>query len=240
MMMTGLTALLAVLLAAIHLVSGRVRSVIHFRRPTWKSVSGGIAVSYVFLQILPELAAHQETITAEVGLKPDLAESFVFMMALTGMTVFYGMERLLTSKRFSEELATGAPVFWVRVGAFSLYNMLVGYLLVHREEPGLAELLLYFFAMATHFLAFDLNLSGGHQRQYHRIARWILAAALLAGWATAVFTDLTQLPVSVLFAFLAGGIVLNVLKEELPGEKQGRFLPFLAGVVGYSLLLVVL
>jgi hypothetical protein len=133
-----------------------------------------------------------------------------------------------------------APVFWIHVGAFSLYNALIGYLLVNREEPGISSLLLYFFAMATHFLAFDLNLSGGHQQQYHKIARWIIAASLLLGWAIAAFTNMSHLPVSVLFAFLAGGIILNVLKEEMPNEKQSRFLPFLAGVVGYSIISVVL
>ena len=37
-----------------------------------------------------------------------------------------------------------------------------------------------------------------------------------------------------LFAFLAGGIILNVLKEELPEERQSYFLPFLLGVILYA------
>jgi hypothetical protein len=32
--------------------------------------------------------------------------------------------------------------------------------------------------------------------------------------------------------------VLNVLKEELPEERQSRFLPFALGVVTYAALLV--
>ncbi len=239
--MTYLTAFLALILALIHLSTGRFRSLVDSPREAWKSAAGGVAVTYVFLQILPELAAHQDTISNETGLSPKAAETLVFMVALVGLTVFYGLERLAAVNREKPHSHPDkAPVFWIHVGAFSLYNALIGYLLVDREEPGVASLLLYFFAMATHFLAFDLNLSVGHQRRYHRTARWIIAGSLLMGWAIAAFTSLPHLPVSVLFAYLAGGIILNVLKEEVPSDKKSRFLPFLAGVAGYSLISVVL
>jgi hypothetical protein len=43
---------------------------------------------------------------------------------------------------------------------------------------------------------------------------------------------------AVLFAFLAGGIVLNVLKEELPDEHESRFWPFALGLSAYAVLLL--
>ena len=43
-----------------------------------------------------------------------------------------------------------------------------------------------------------------------------------------------------LFAFLAGGIVLNVLKEELPRERKSRFWAFALGTVAYAALLLTL
>ena len=39
-------------------------------------------------------------------------------------------------------------------------------------------------------------------------------------------------------AFLGGSIVLNVLKEELPEERESRFGAFLAGAGGYAALLI--
>jgi hypothetical protein len=41
-----------------------------------------------------------------------------------------------------------------------------------------------------------------------------------------------------LFSFLAGGVVLNVLKEELPEERKSNFWAFLFGVVFYAGLLL--
>ena len=39
---------------------------------------------------------------------------------------------------------------------------------------------------------------------------------------------------------LSGGIVLNVLKEELPSERESRFWPFALGACGYAALLLTL
>ena len=54
-----------------------------------------------------------------------------------------------------------------------------------------------------------------------------------------VMLIIIQFIIGLLFAFLAGGVVLNVLKEELPEDRQSRFLPFLLGAGGYALLLAI-
>ncbi len=40
-----------------------------------------------------------------------------------------------------------------------------------------------------------------------------------------------------LIAFLAGGVVLNALKEELPKGRESCFAAFLSGAAGYTALL---
>ena len=73
-----------------------------------------------------------------------------------------------------------------------------------------------------------------------RSGRWILAAATLVGWAVGATTKLSELGVSAVTAFIAGAIILNVLKEELPSERNSRFGAFLLGSLGYSGLLLLL
>lgn len=41
-----------------------------------------------------------------------------------------------------------------------------------------------------------------------------------------------------LLALLAGGVILNVLKEELPEERKSRFWPFALGAATYAVLLL--
>ncbi|MDQ3770074.1 MAG: hypothetical protein M3370_11455 [Actinomycetota bacterium] len=60
---------------------------------------------------------------------------------------------------------------------------------------------------------------------------------MLGGWTIATFTEVPERVIALIIAFIAGGIVLNVLKEELPGERRARMLPFLAGAAGFTVLL---
>ncbi len=43
-----------------------------------------------------------------------------------------------------------------------------------------------------------------------------------------------------LFAYLAGGVIMNVLKEELPQERKSRFWAFAIGAGAYSVILLTL
>jgi len=55
---------------------------------------------------------------------------------MAGLTAFYGLERLAKTSRGQSREGTdatfGARLFWIHIGSFSLYNLLIGYLLVHR------------------------------------------------------------------------------------------------------------
>ena len=135
---------------------------------------------------------------------------------------------------------TSSGVFWIHIASFAAYNALIGYLLVHREESGIKSLLFFSFAMALHFLVNDKGLRENHKQIYDRIGRWLLVAAIVVGWVIGIGTVIHQAAIAVLFAFLAGGIVLNVLKEELPEERESRFWAFALGAIGYAILLLAL
>lgn len=237
-----LSALLAAALGAIHLLPPQMRFLGVVPRSRWLSFAGGIAVAYVFLHILPELSSHQRVFAAELRLSSRNAETWVYLLALTGLAGFYGLERLARANRNGSgrrEPAGGAPVFWLHIGSFAIYNVLVGYLLLHREESGVLALLMYFTAMALHFLTNDSGLRQHHKARYDGEGRWVLAAAPLLGWVLGISLTVPPVAVGFLFAFLAGGVLLNVLKEELPEERQSRFLPFAIGAAAYAALLIV-
>ncbi len=241
--MVLLSMFLTAVLAAVHLLAGRLRFLDVTLRSRWLSVAGGISVAYVFVHILPDLAEEQETIREAGGENFAFLEQHVYLVALVGLGVFYGLERTAKVSRqrrrgLGGRDAAGAGVFWLHTSSFALYNALIGYLLLHREEPGLRSLLLYAFAMAVHFAVNDHGLQEDHKETYHRLGRWLLAAAVLAGWLIGLFWDISEAALAVLFAFLAGGVVLNVLKEELPEERQSRFWAFALGAGVYTVILL--
>jgi hypothetical protein len=232
-------------LAAVHLFAHRLAFLDVVPRSRWLSLSGGSAVAYVFVHLLPELQRAGADIEASDTALAQF-EQHVYLVALVGFTVFYGLEQFVDrssgAARADESEDGGNPVgvFWPHIGSFALYNALVGYLLLHREETGVASLLTYFVAMALHFLVNDYGLREHHGRAYRRYARWILSGAVFAGLGVGYLAPVGDLHVAVLFAFLAGSVVLNVIKEELPSERRSRFWAFAAGVAGYSALLVAL
>jgi hypothetical protein len=240
----GLVAAVAVL-AAIHLSAGKLRFLNGVPRSRWLSIAGGVSIAYVFVRLLPELAAGQDVVNRSLPEVFLVIEKHVYLIALGGLLAFYGLERVVREaqrtpgERFGGS-TTSPQVFWLHIGSFALYNVLIGYLLVHREVPGVLSLLLFTVAMGFHFLVTDFGLREDHRAEYGRYGRWVLLVALLAGWGAGLLVGVSDLLIVVLSSFLAGGVILNALKEELPQERRSRLVPFFAGAVAYSLILLVI
>ncbi|WP_458189274.1 hypothetical protein [Haladaptatus sp. NG-WS-4] len=235
--MTLLPGILAFVLAGVHVLAGRVRSFQVIPRSYWLSMAGGASVAYVFVHILPELEGG--TVLESVLFLARFLERHVYLVALVGFALFYGLERLAREFGHDEgQDGTGIWVFWIHIGSFVAYNALIGYLLVHREQPGLVSLLTYATAMGLHFVVNDYGLRDHHQDAYDQFGRWLLAGAVVVGWAIGASMHVDEAVVNTLFAFLAGGVVLNVIKEELPKERESRFWAFAFGATGYTALLL--
>ncbi|MFB6119576.1 MAG: hypothetical protein ABEJ68_00490 [Halobacteriaceae archaeon] len=223
-------------LAAVHVFGRRLRVLDRQPRSRWLSVSGGVSVAYVFVHVLPEISRA----AAHVGEEPlgiGFLERHVYLVALAGFVTYYGVER--AAKRGAPTASgEGLRVFWMHVAAFSGYNLLVGYLLLHREQPGVESLLLFGVAMALHFVVNDWGLRHHHGDAYHDRGRWVLAGAILLGLGVGFVVPMDREALAVLFAFLAGGVILNVIKEEVPAERESRFSAFALGATGYAAVLL--
>jgi zinc transporter ZupT len=237
--MVPLSLISALGLAAVHIWANRMPISRALPRSKWLSFAGGSAVAYIFLHLLPELQEWQERVQEQHGHRLGLLKHPLYLVSLLGLTVFYGLERMMKvhqEKRGKKK--SEAEVFWLHIASFSAYNALIGYLLLHREEGNAGSLLLFALAMAFHFVGNDAGLVFHHREEYQHRGRWVVSAAILAGWAIGYFTGLSDSVLGLLFSFLAGGVVLNVLKEELPEERKSNFWAFLFGVVFYAGLLL--
>ena len=252
----------ALLLGVVHGVAPYLHVLRGTPRSVWLSLAGGVSVAYVFVHLLPELAAGQAAVSRAVGDgQADgalrYAERHVYLIALAGLAAFYGLDKLAYRARGQRaegeepardddrvgeadaDATAGAGVFWVHMGAFGLYNLLVGYLLVRGERRAGVGLSLFAIAMALHFVVTDFGLAEHHKRRYAHLGWWLLCLALALGVGAGYAVALPEAAVAMLVAFLAGGVILNVLKEEVPGERRSRFWAFALGMAGYSALLLV-
>ena len=238
----------ALALASLHLVGGTLRFLGGIPRSRWLSAAGGVAVAYVFVHLLPELAEGQRAVEGEgergrahEGLLPFL-EDHVYLLALVGLAVFYGVEKHSLTARRRRRAATGEDrttdaAFWLSMASFTVYNAMVGYLLLRRELEPLGALALYTVALGVHFVVNDFGLREHHKDAYDRAGRWLISAGVLVGWGLGVTAEVPERALALLLAFIAGGVVLNVLKEELPGERQAQLWPFLLAATVYAALL---
>ncbi|WP_135534106.1 hypothetical protein [Halostella pelagica] len=253
-----LTAGLALALAAVHAGAGYVRFSAVVPRDGWLSFGGGVSVAYVFVHVLPELGAGQVIIAEAEHTLVDYLAHHAYLMALVGFTLFHGLERWAVRVRgFDGEVDDdgepapdessgiregevsewGTPVFWAHMLSYGLLNALVGYLLAGRATGG-DNAVLFAVAMGFHFVVNDDSLRRHHSDAYDRLGRWILAAAVVGGWMLSMVVHVHHAVVMGAFAFVSGGVILNVIKEELPSERESQFGYFLVGATAYAALLV--
>lgn len=247
----------AVLLAALHLAAPHIRKLPLVPERATASFAGGLAVAYVFLHLLPEIAEGNEAIGEALSdvLEPTpLVDLGIFLVALVGFAAFYGLQRL-ADRRAPAPARAGVPaggapspaeerrpepagVYWLHLSSFMLYNGLITYTMALRLQTGLAFAVLFTIAMGLHFVLTDRSLEEHYPRRFPRSGRVLLAAALLAGWLLdAFFAPTSTLLVALLTALLGGSILLNVFKEELPSTGRSSYAWFLVGMVLYAGLL---
>lgn len=231
MILAAAAAVLA--MALVHVLSPKLTFLDEIPRSRWLSAAGGISTAYIFVHLLPELAHHQAEAFSGAGAE-------IFLIALVGLITFYGLERWAKSHPEADDRHRELPAvsFWLHLGAFGLYNLLIGYLLPERaEDDGPWGLAIYAFAMVLHFVVNDRGLYSHHGPRYLREGRWVLAVAPLAGLGLAAVTEISVFVTGGLLAFLGGGVILNVMKEELPEERKSKFTAFAGGAAVYAAIL---
>jgi hypothetical protein len=244
---TLVTLGVAVFFAAIYLLGGRANQVFGetgLRR--FHSLAAGIAVSYVFVYIMPELHAIRE---AHVQAQNDyiqrlFPEYSVYLSALIGFLIFYGLESLVGSQPAPQTGAgqrgnTVAWQTWVHISGFALYTWLIAYLMA-RTGKGLVALGLFAMAMGMHFAPIANRLRREYPAAYEHRGAILLGLASMAGWACGLTLKIPDLVVSDLVAIVAGGVIVNAAIAELPKERKASFWSFGVGAVAYAALLLTL
>lgn len=244
-MLEGPGFYLAIGLALIHAFASKLNVLSFIPEHRWLSFAGGVSIGYVFLEIFPELSHAQEEL--QHSSIPWLAylENHVYLLALLGLLVFYGLDILATtSRRFNRVEndidSSGPAVFWIHMVAFTVLNIIFGYLLQNMMDHSLMRCILYFVAVALHFFIIDHGLREHHKTPYDKRGRWVLTAAIMVGAIAGKATHLNEAAISIVWSFLAGSIILHILTRELPEERKSCFGSFVGGIALYTGLLLLI
>jgi hypothetical protein len=192
-------------------------------RKWWLSFSGGVAVAYVYIHLIPEL--HKIT---------DIAgSSITFSITLLGTIVYFGAAKFVKK---SKNTTDSRLAFVTHMTTLIPYFFLLGYFLDRLNT--LIALGSYTIAIGIHLVGFGYDLKEDHKEKYTYSTAGTLAVVLIAGTIVSYVHKLDELMLNLLLAFLTGGILLNSIKEEIPPENQSRFWAFAAGAISIGILLL--
>lgn len=211
----------------------------------WVAFSAGVAIAYVFLDILPHLASAQVKLQqAKDGGVYGYLEHHAYLLALAGFVLFLGVvlagDAARDNRLRSETRLKELPVSTLLRGvAFAGYSFLIGYILQEHGSHRRQAVALFAAAMTIHFAGLSHLLRARTPGMYQRHLRWWVVVALLAGWGTGAFVGITDATFAMCFAFLAGAVIVVASAHEVPGLRESRrYLPFVAGATVFTGLLL--
>lgn len=207
---------------------------------TFISFAGGVAVAYVFLHMLPNLVEYNKPIGRFLmnneWLTP-FTELVIYIVALFGFLIYYGLD--LLAERYRDSGHDDEMVYGLHLGMFCLYNFLITYTMSLRAQTSITATALFTFAMALHFVLTDRKFCRFYSDRFNHLGRFLLICALLVGWFVSVLFDPVNVIVAALMlAFLAGSVLLNVFREELPATGLTSYFWFSFGVLFITAILL--
>jgi len=229
----------AALLSAVFLLPVRLIGEAGKGRRKLLSAAAGGSIAYIFVKLLPEIETAGLVFRREgAHFLPYQGVYGVNLAMMLGFLFFYVLDELLPARRGEVRVVPGKLAFWTQTACYGGYIALVGYLLVHSISGTEEVSVSYALSMCLHFLLIAFALEEVHGENYDRIDRFCLAGACMGGWALGALFNLPRLVLIPLFGFVSGGVVSITGLVELPRGQEGRVVPFVAGALGYAVLLI--
>ncbi|MBB6451086.1 hypothetical protein HNR44_003080 [Geomicrobium halophilum] len=196
------------------------------------SLSGGVAISYVFVYILPTLHEEQEKLGGSLALDTELY--FLGLLALLVYFVVYAFAETKGATQQKEQ-----TVYMVQISFFMVYTFIISYVVVSSDVQKV-ESLFYGLAISLHFIGLSYHLGKKHRPLHNNRGRYLLGGATLAGAITGGLAPSSGLFVDAMIAFSSGAMLFNVISKELPFEKEAHLPTFVISSLLYSTTIIAL
>lgn len=227
-----LLALISVIIfASIHLWANQAKKITCLQHGRFLSAGGGIAIAYVFVDLLPKLSESDDLIRNTFKEMIPFIERHAYVMALIGFLLFFMTDR-------SRTVLKKPSAFWLSLSSYALFNFLIGYAIVDKSNPEVQPLVLFTIAIALHYFVNDYELNETYGEIYQKKGKWVLIAALFLGWFAGLGMTISPTAIALVSAFIGGGVIMNVTRHELPTDKPNSSISFLLSALIYTAILL--
>ena len=202
-----------------------------------RSFSSGLAVAYVMITLIPEYQVFNGQVT--------FGWINAYKLSLLGLIVFKGIQHycLLIAKKNAKAMGEWDFVktrqeeklfgFRVSTVVFSIYASLIlltlPYQLGHLHGP--ADKLLYLFTFVMHLGFNVIGLYEENERHFRKLVPPVVFSLLSASLVLTLFNVLPTALLLGSLSILAGIILYNVFKNELPSAESSSYAWFAVGVI---------
>ncbi|TLS36541.1 hypothetical protein [Pseudalkalibacillus caeni] len=229
--MEVLTLVVAILFCCVHLFVKKFPKLTKNPRKPILTFASGASIAYITVHLLPDFQKVQKEFNHVLNIPKQFEPYSLYIIATVGFIAFYTINHFVRVVGEKLDKQERSYVFNAHIGAFVIYNAFIGYYLIKglKQEP--QSILIFGAIFILHLTVNDVGLRIEHKKRYDPFGSRILAVSLLAGWLLGFFTTLPTVVYAIWFSWLAGGILLNIIKEELPSARKGKLLPLILGAV---------
>lgn len=229
--------IVVILFLTMQVFANRIISSSSLDKIKWMSLAGGIAVSYIFVYILPSLHHEQEDFGDTAF---ELAmESELYFFGLIGIVVFYTVTKVAERHRHQRNATIKDRFFFVQILLFFVYNMLISYIMFAADQ-NIEQLIFYSIAVGLHFMTVAHDMYRENSERYLLYGRYVLGGGILIGFLVATFAPHSAIVLAIIFSFISGAIMFNVIKNELPSEDSAHLPTFVISAFTYSAITLLL
>ena len=215
--------LVALVIGAAHVISPRAFG-LRQHGEQQAAFGGGLSVAYVFLHLIPSLDASEGVVGGRI-----------YFVALLGFVFFYGLDVF-----FQPPNHTHPTKYHAYLAAFFLYDALMVFTLGLELPPTPTLAVVFAFALAVDVLNTDIELQSTFGARFVKSGRWVLLAGVASGYALSLVRRPHPLVVDVVTAALAGFMMFHTFKGQFPVSQNKTFPAFLAGLLTFWILHVLL
>ena len=192
------------------------------------SFGAGIAITYLFLQLFPELYDGVRVIN-----------KVMYVYVLLGFTAFHILEKHiyqhLDRERLHRELKEAHSL------ALFIYHFVLGIIVVRLFADHFLEGLLFILPLTFHTIVSGISMEDIHYGiKEKKILRILLSSAPLAGVLFALLLHVSAIIFYMLLGFVVGAMLYVTIRDILPKERKGHVEYFLSGSFLYALLIILL
>lgn len=223
----SIALILAAIISLVHLIGEDLEEYITGYREQIVSFSSGVSITYIFLQLMPEL----QRIASENS-------ELMYAFPLLGFSSIHILEKYLAQSEIPhDELRKDYGE--IHSSFLFLYHAAIGYFVATLLTESTVSGLLFFIPIIMHVAVSSLSVTELHESFVHRKkVKHLISAAPLLG-VIAYSTDIVKIAYfEPLFGAVIGMFFYVVVRDSIPRDEKGQPKEFLAGTLLYLLVII--